>query len=46
MLHYPRLMDDSEYLFKKLEPILKDVDLAQFHTVHKQTLKPDWITRG
>lgn len=45
MLHYPRLMDDSEYLFRKLKPILNNVDLEQFKTAHQQTLKPDWITR-
>lgn len=45
MLHYPRLMDDSDYLFHKLKPILNNVDLEQFKTTHQQTLKPDWISR-
>ena len=45
ILHYPRLMDDSEYLFEKLKPILNDIDSEQFKTAHQQTLKPGWITR-
>lgn len=46
LIHYPRLMDDASYLYSKLQPILGGITEEVFAAAHKQTLKPDWVSRN
>lgn len=46
ILHYPRLMDDAPYLYRKLRPVLGEITEDVFVAAHKQTLKPDWVSRN
>lgn len=45
LIHYPRLMDDASYLYRKLNPILGEITEATFVEAHQKTLKPDWVSR-
>lgn len=45
LIHYPRLIDDSNYLYRKLQPILGEITEEAFAAAHKQTLKPEWVSR-
>ncbi len=46
LIHYPRLMDDANYLYRKLQPILGEITEEAFAAAHKRTLKPEWVSRG
>jgi hypothetical protein len=42
-LRYPRLVKDSEYLFRKLRPLLNGIAYEQFNSVWQQTVRPDLV---
>ncbi|MCF8464959.1 MAG: hypothetical protein K9G41_08965 [Flavobacteriales bacterium] len=45
LLHYPKLMDEPTYLYRKLQPILGEISEETFVAAHKEMLRPDWVTR-
>ena len=45
LIHYPRLMDDAPYLYRKLNPILGEITEAAFVEAHQKALKPGWVSR-
>lgn len=42
-LHYPRIVKDPDYLYKKLQPLVGDIKFRDFRAVFTQTVRPDWI---
>jgi len=42
-IHYPKSMRDSQYLFEKLQPVLKEIEYIQFQKSFNKKLKPEWI---
>lgn len=44
LLRYPSLANDSEYLYRKLEPLLDGVEWSRFAAVFDQTVQPDWVS--
>ncbi len=42
LLHYPRLVSDSRYLYGKLRPILGSITYQAFTEVFESVLRPDW----
>lgn len=45
LLRYPRLVNDSGYLYQKLEPIMKGISQTQFDAVFQETVRPEWVHR-
>jgi hypothetical protein len=45
LLHYPKLMDEPTYLYRKLKPILGEISEKDFLLAHKEMLRPDWVSR-
>jgi hypothetical protein len=43
LINYPRLVRDSFYLYKKLEPVLINISQIKFDSVFKFLIRPDWI---
>lgn len=43
LMHYPRIVKDSQYLYAKLKPILKDITYAKFESAFKSTVLPEFI---
>lgn len=43
LINYPLLTLDSEYLFKKLSPVLGDIEQSFFQQQHRAVVKPDWV---
>lgn len=43
LMHYPRIVKDSQYLYTKLKPILKDITYAQFEIVFNKTVLPEFV---
>lgn len=43
LLRYPRLTNDSSYLYQKLKPILGEIGYSQFHSIVEETVLPDWV---
>lgn len=43
LMHYPRIVKDSEYLYNKLKPILKDITYSQFESAFKKTVIPKFM---
>ncbi len=44
LLRYPLLTSDSEYLYKKLAPVLNDIERPEFDKVFERTVQPDWVS--
>lgn len=44
LIHYPKLMNEPIYLFRKLRPILGDISEEEFVVAHKAIVKPEWLT--
>lgn len=42
-MHYPRLVNDPEYLYRKLELLVGDVEFLRFQLAFQQTVRPQWI---
>ena len=45
LLHYPKLMDDPGYLYRKLKPILGELSEEAFVAAHRETVRPDWVAQ-
>jgi hypothetical protein len=43
LLQYPRLARDPEYLFDKLQPVLKDVPFERFDEAFEGTVRPELV---
>ena len=43
MIRYPKLAKDSEYLYKKLNPVLKNITYGEFKSAFYKVLKPEWV---
>jgi hypothetical protein len=43
LLTYPRLTYDSDYLYKKLSPLVSDVDPHRFEEAFNKVRRPDWV---
>ncbi len=43
LLHYPTLVKDSLYLYRKLQPILGTVTYSQFQSAFAGIIRPDWV---
>lgn len=43
LLHYPKIMKDSSYLYEKLKPILGEIGISQFSSVFEETIRADWV---
>ena len=43
LMRYPRITNDSQYLFKKLLPILKNKSTDEFTNAFKKTVQPAWV---
>lgn len=43
LLRYPRITNDSLYLYQKLKPILGETGYSQFHSIFEETVHPDWV---
>lgn len=43
LLHYPRLTQDSDYLYRKLAPVLGTISAEEFKTAFNKVVKPDWV---
>ena len=44
LMQYPRLTKDCDYLYDKLRPILKEIDLDTFRSVYQQTVRPELVS--
>lgn len=44
-LRYPRLVEDADYLFDKLAPILRDVNRERFEEAFARTVRPELVHR-
>jgi len=42
-IRYPRSVQDGQYLFEKLKPVLRDIDLTTFLDAHAKTARPDLV---
>ncbi len=42
-LHYPTIVRDSFYLFRKLKQVLRGVDYNQFQSMFHKTIRPEWV---
>ena len=42
-LYFPRIVNDPEYLFSKLAPVLKELDYDAFVAVFKEVAKPELV---
>lgn len=45
LLRFPRLVNDSAYLFDKLQPLLHGISFERFDRVHRQLAQPDLVHR-
>ena len=45
LLRYPQLTRDSEYLFRKLAPILGEIDYSHFQDIFRSVVRPDLVHR-
>ncbi|WP_395699405.1 hypothetical protein [Aquabacterium sp.] len=43
LLHFPRLVQDSAYLYRKLRPLLQDIPFERFDRVHRRLAQPDLV---
>jgi hypothetical protein len=43
LMHYPRIMKDSQYLYTQLLPILKDITYERFESVFSQAVIPEFV---
>jgi len=43
LLRYPRIVKDSQYLYAKLKPILKEITYEQFEVVFNKTVRPEFV---
>jgi hypothetical protein len=43
LMHYPRIVKDSKYLYTKLEPILKEITYAKFEPVFNNAVIPGFV---
>jgi hypothetical protein len=43
LMRYPRIVRDSQYLYTKLRPILKEITYEQFEQVFNRTVRPEWV---
>lgn len=43
LLRYPQLTRDSEYLFRKLAPILGEIDYSHFQDIFRSVVRPDLV---
>jgi len=45
LLRYPRLTRDRAYLYRKLRPVLGEIDFGRFEEAFALTVRPDWVHR-
>lgn len=45
LLRFPRLVNDSAYLFDKLRPVLQDTPFERFDRAHRQVARPGLVHR-
>lgn len=43
LLHYPKIIKDSSYLYEKLKPILGEIGISQFSSAFEETIRTDWV---
>jgi hypothetical protein len=43
LMHYPRIMKDSQYLYTQLLPILKDITYERFESVFSKAVIPEFV---
>lgn len=43
LINYPKLTEDSTYLYDKLKPILKDITFDHFDSVFNRVVNPDLV---
>lgn len=43
LMHYPKLVMDSAYLYEKLKPVLGEIAYDQFFSVFRQTARPELV---
>jgi len=43
LLHYPKLVKDSTYLYDKLKPVLGAISYDEFRKVYQETVRPDLV---
>lgn len=44
LLSFPRIVDDPQYLFRKLAPLLRDVKYQDFEQAFTRIARPDWVS--
>ena len=44
-IQYPYLTQDAGYLYRKLKPVLHEVDFESFKAAYQQTLRPELVNR-
>jgi hypothetical protein len=43
LLQYPKLVQDSVYLYEKLKPILAEISYEEFALTFRQTVRPELV---
>jgi hypothetical protein len=43
LMHYPRITQDSQYLFSKLKPVLPNIGLEEFRTTFAKVVCPELV---
>lgn len=43
LMHYPRIMQDSEYLYTKLKPVLQNIELEYFCEIFDKVIQPELV---
>jgi hypothetical protein len=43
LLSFPRIVNDRQYLFRKLAPLLRDVDYRDFAQAFARIARPQWV---
>ena len=45
LMRYPRIVQDSQYLYDKLKPVLAGIDYREFRSVFEKAVRPEWVYR-
>jgi hypothetical protein len=43
LMKYPKITQDSEYLYRKMNPLLEGIDYQKFRRAFKDSVNPDWV---
>lgn len=45
LMQYPRIVEDSIFLYEKIEALLSRMSYAEFHSIHRETARVDLVSQ-